>query len=109
MLHRLLNRYWDWVEQRAMRDPNIVLLRQELQTVGREYEAMPYEHLLQPAGVLSCRKVVNGLELSFAAEATHVDQNGDIHFCIDARLPGSRWRWMPSYQFKKRRDGSVYY
>ena len=93
-----------------MRDSRIVALRRAVETVGREFEAMPYERLLERAEVLSFTRIVDGLEMTFSAEAFDVDRNGDIHFCIDAdaTLLG-RWGWFPSYQFSKRRDGSVYH
>ena len=92
-----------------MKDPVYALLRREVEKVGREFEAMPYERLLEPAEVLSLTRVVDGVEISFSAEAFNVKSNGDIGFCIDAHTTPKRTWAQPSYQFFKRKDGSVYY
>ena len=82
-------------------------MRAAAQEIGREFESRPYEELLQPAEVLSVSRVFNGDLLHFAAEAYQVDSNGDIHFCIDVSGLSTTTSWLPSYQFIKRRDGSV--
>src|SRR6478736_4025149 len=93
----------------ARRRANAALLRRALATIGPEFEAKPYEALTEPAEVLSIFREFDGVRLGFSAEAYETKPNGDLCFCIDAGgletfpYPG------PSYQFKKRRDGSVYY
>jgi hypothetical protein len=96
-------------EARRMEDPLYALLRREVEKVGKEFEAMPYERLLEPAEHLSLSKVVDGVEICFSAEAFNVWKNGDIGFCVDAHAEPNRTWAQPSYQFFKRRDGSVYY
>jgi hypothetical protein len=96
-------------EARRMKDPIYALLRREVTSVGKEYEGLPYERLLEPAEVLSFSRVIDGVEISFSAEAFHVKQNGDAGFCIDASATPNRTGKQPSYQFYKRKDGSVYY
>lgn len=105
--HRLRAGYWRNVEQRCLEDPVCERLRRELAAVGKEFEAMPYERLLEPAEKLSFSRVVDGIEMSFSAEAYDVKKNGDICFCIDARARPARTRWQPSYRFVKRKDGTV--
>ena len=100
-------RYWDRVEQKCDADENCRKMRAAVQEIGREFEARPYEELLQPAEVLSVSRIFDGDLLHFSAEAFCVDDNGDIHFCIDAGGLPTKTFWQPSYQFIKRRDGSV--
>ena len=102
-------RFWQKVERRAQEDENCQILRRELDLIAKEYEAMSYEELLQPAEVLSREKVIDEATLYFSAEAFDVDKNGDIHFCIDAIGLPTKSLWKPGYVFKKRKDGSVYY
>jgi hypothetical protein len=92
-----------------MQDPIYQLLRREIERVAKEYEAMSYAALSRPAEELSRAEVVNGIEISFSAEACDVTKNGDICFCIDARAEPNRTGSQPSYRFFKRKDGSVYY
>ena len=82
-------------------------MRAAVREVGREFECKPYEELLQPAEVLSVSRIFDGDLLHFAAEAYRVDRNGDIHFSIDVSGLPTTTSWLPSYQFIKRRDGSV--
>lgn len=99
--------YWDRVSEECEADENCRKMRAAAQEIGREFESRPYEELLQPAEVLSVSRVFNGDLLHFAAEAYRVDSNGDIHFCIDVSGLSTTTSWLPSYQFIKRRDGSV--
>jgi len=102
-------RFWQGVERRAQKDRNHQILRRELELIAKEYEAMSYEELLQPVEVLSREKVLEEATIYFSAEAFDVDTKGDIHFCIDATGLPTKGLWKPSYVFKKRKDGSVYY
>jgi len=99
----------DQAEARRMKDPIYALLRREVSNVGEEFERFPYERLLEPAEALSFSRIVEGVEISFSAGAFHVKPNGDAGFCIDARANPNRTGAQPSYQFYKRKDGSVYY
>ena len=89
---------------------NFALLRRAGNVIGPEFEALPYERLLRPAEELSGEREFEGVRVQYSAEAYRVDRNGDIAFCIDihAKLP-TLLGIKPSYQFKKRRDGTVYY
>jgi hypothetical protein len=82
-------------------------MRAAAQELGREFESRSYEELLQPAEALSGSRIFSGDLLLFSAEAYRVDDNGDIHFCIDVSGLPTTVSWLPSYQFTKRRDGSV--
>lgn len=77
--------------------------------MGKEFESMEYDRLLEPAETLSFSRVVDGIELSFSAEAYNIKKNGDICFCIDARAMPNRTEWQPSYQFFMRKDGTIYH
>jgi hypothetical protein len=109
MLSRLWQRYWTRVEERCERDPLCRLLRREVTRVGQEFESRSYADLQRPAEELSFNRVVEGIEITFSAEAFTLKRDGDIGFCVDARAKGSEGRWQPSYQFYKRPDGSVYH
>lgn len=89
---------------------NYEFLRAAGESVGREYEAKCYDELRRPAEELSTTRIIDGVEVFFSAEAYEVKPNGDVCFCVDvdARLP-TLLGVKPSYQFVKRRDGSVYY
>ena len=99
--------YWDRVSQDCEADENCRKMRAAAQELGREFASKPYEELLEPAEVLSGSRVFDGDLLHFSAEAYCVDDNGDIHFCIDVNGLPTTTSWLPSYQFIKRRDGSV--
>ena len=109
MHHHLLDHFWDARERRCARDPVCRVLRREVRSVGREFEAMPYENLLQPAHPFSFSRTIDGVEIFFKAEAFQVDRNGDVHIWIDAGARGCALSWQPFYRFVKRRDGSIYY
>lgn len=109
LLNQLLSRHWENVEQRCCEDQICQLLLHEIAVVGKEFESMEYDRLLEPAETLSFSRVVDGIELSFSAEAYNIKKNGDICFCIDARATPNRTRWQPSYQFFKRKDQTVYH
>jgi hypothetical protein len=109
MLNHLLDHFWDARERRCARDPVCQVLRQEVKSVGKEFEAMPYENLLEPTQPFSFSRTVDGVEIFFKAEAFQVDRNGDVHIWIDAGARGCALSSQPSYRFVKRRDGSVYY
>jgi hypothetical protein len=113
-------RIGDWVnewiargEPRRLRDPIYALLRREVQSLGQEFEVLPYERLLELDDNLAYRsKVVDGVEIYFNTELVSVAKNGDLHVCIDARARAPEWKWrdvLPSYNFKKRKDGTVYW
>lgn len=89
---------------------NYQFLRRQVDIEGKKFEEMPYEELLKPAEILSRSRVVDGIKVYFSAEAYNIKENGDIAFCIDAgaHLP-TILGIKPSYQFFKRKDGSVYY
>ncbi|MHB0959523.1 MAG: hypothetical protein ACYC6N_03500 [Pirellulaceae bacterium] len=112
----LLNRVRDWLTRRGrageaqrMQDPIYALLRAEVTRLGKQFEALPFERLLEPDESWSMTKVVEGITLSFEAELFKIKDNGDIGVCIDARAEPNRTGRQPSYQFYKRKDGSVYY
>jgi len=105
----MLDMSWDSTERRRATDPVCCLLRRELLRVAREFEAMPYDCLLEPADALSFDCKVDGRTISFVADAFQVDRNGDLHFCVDAGASGCAPTWHPSYRFVKRKDGSIYY
>ena len=93
-----------------MKDPLYALLRREIEEIGKQFEAMPYKRLLEPDAWLNQIKVVDGVEIHFNVEYVDVMKNGDLIFCIDADAVGAnKWRSWPSYQFYKRKDGSVYH
>jgi hypothetical protein len=113
---RLGLRVAGWVargEPRRMQDPIYALLRREVQQLGKELEALPYERLREFDDRLAYTyKVVDGVDIYFNSELVSVAKNGDLHVCIDAgtRAPGWQWRGaLPSYNFMKRQDGSVYW
>lgn len=99
--------YWDRVTQECERDENCRKMRAAAEELGREFQSRSYEELLQPAEVLSGSRIFNGDLLHFSAEAYRVDDNGDIHFCIDFSGLPTKASWLPSYVFIKRRDGSI--
>jgi hypothetical protein len=106
-----------WVEARVERrepirmlDPIYALLREEVEVLGKELEALPYERLLALGDTAVYRKVVVNVERSFNAELVSVARNGDLHICIDAWAHAPHWRRrdvLPSYNFKKHKDGTV--
>ena len=99
--------YWSRVGQECDTDENCRKMRAAAHEIGREFESRPYDELLQPAEALSGSRIFNGDLLHFSAEAFRVDDNGDIHFCIDVSGLPTKMSWLPSHQFTKRRDGSV--
>ena len=110
---RWLNDRVDRREPRRLQDPIYALLRREVQHMGETLEALPYERLLEPdESVAYQATVLDGIEIAFSTEVVSVEKNGDIHVCIDAYANAPGWEWhdvLPSYSFKKRKDGSVYY
>jgi hypothetical protein len=109
MFRRFQQWYWDRQERKSLTDPVCAALKRAVERVGKEFERRPYDQLLEPAEKLSFSRVVDGIEMHFAAEAFTVNENGDIGFCIDAHTGSKRNGWQPSYQFFKRKDGTVYY
>lgn len=104
-------------ESRRMQDPIYALLRRKVELFGKELEALPYERLIDSEH-LSRSEVVDGVAAHFSVETVDVAQDGDLWICIDATAsapdgtPLRRWhRWQvqPSYEFRKRKDGSVHY
>jgi hypothetical protein len=113
-------RVGDWVgnrvdkrEPRRLKDPIYALLRREVQVRGKELEALPYERLLEcDESVAYTSRRIDGIDIYFNAEPVSVDRNGDLQVCVDANARVPDWNWrdvLPSYNFVKRRDGSVYY
>jgi hypothetical protein len=106
-----VNQWVDRGEPRRLQDPIYALLRREVQLLGEEYEALPYRRLLEFDDSLAYRsKVVDGVEIYFNAELVSTEKNGDLHIRIDATARAPEWKWrgvLPSYNFKKRRDGSI--
>jgi hypothetical protein len=108
-----------WVgngEPRRLQNPVYAVLRRETEIFGREMEALPYERLLEledmNSGLGAQYRVVDGFNLAFSSDALYVGKNGDVVICIDASSPDLRWWWfraLPSYEFTKRPDGTVYY
>jgi hypothetical protein len=99
-------------EPRRLQDPIYALLRREVQVVGKELEALPYERLLAFDDSLAYQaKNVEGIDIYFNSDLISVEKNGDLHICIDARAAVPGWKWrdvLPSYNFRKRNDGTVY-
>lgn len=94
-----------WIKKRQL---NFAVLRREVEIEGKKFEKMNYEELKKPAEELSTSRVVDGVEIHFSAEAYNTKDNGDLCFCIDANgLPCLFIK--PSYQFFKRKNGTVYY
>lgn len=100
-------------EPQRLQDPVCALLRREVQLRGHELEALPYERLHRFDDDLAyTSKVVDGVEIYFNAEVVSVDRSGDLHVCVDANARTPGWKWsdvLPSYNFKKRPDGTVYW
>jgi hypothetical protein len=100
-------------EPRRLQDPIYALLRREVQVVGKELEALPYERLLElDDSLASIAKVVDGVRIHFSTDLVSIEKNGDLHVCIDAYADAPDWKWrdvLPSYNFRKRKDGSVYW
>jgi hypothetical protein len=98
-------------EPRRLKDPIYALLRREIEQVGNELEALPYERLLECADTTYRSAVIDGVEVCFDTEVVSVAKNGALHVCVDARAMAPDWKWqdvLPSYNFRKRKDGSVY-
>jgi hypothetical protein len=52
------------------------------------------------------------VHIYFNSELVNVDKDGDLLICVDANADAPYWKWgetLPSYQFYKRKDESVYY
>jgi hypothetical protein len=64
---RLYDGYWARVAQGCAADENCRKMRAAAQEIGRDFEARPYEELLQPAEVLSGSRMFNGDLLWFSA------------------------------------------
>jgi len=88
---------------------NFGFMRTAVIKVGKEFEQKSYQELLRPAEELSITRLVDGEKLTFSAESVKVEKNGDLHFCIDANGLSTLFGIKPSYQFIKRKDGSIYY
>jgi hypothetical protein len=103
----------DQHEPQRLKDPIYALLRREVQVRGRELEGLPYERLIEFDDALAyTSRRVDGIDVYFDAELVKVDRNGDLHVCIDSNARAPDWDWrgvLPSYNFVKRKDGSVYY
>ena len=91
------------------RRANFALLRRALEVVGPEFERRPYDELTIRAEELSFARVFEGVSIAFSAEAYGREKNGDLSFCIDADGPPTFPFPGPSWNFYKRKDGSVYY
>jgi hypothetical protein len=97
-----------------MQDPIYAVLRRKVELFGKELEALPYEHLLDSEH-LSRSEVVEGVTVHLSVETVEVAKDGDLRICIDAtasRPDGKalrRWQVQPSYEFRKRKHGSVHY
>jgi hypothetical protein len=95
-----------------LRDPIYALLRREVQVVGRQFEALPYERLLDFDDSLAYQaKNIDGIDIYFNSDLISVEKNGDLHICIDAQAVVPGWKWrdvLPSYDFWKRKDGTVF-
>ena len=109
MIGRWLDAFWTRVAKKAGRDPVIRALERELSTVGKHFESMAYDELIDFDQDHVVTRRVDGIDMTFSGEAYDVRPNGDVAFCIDASTPGRRFTWLPSYRFFKRRDGSIYY
>jgi hypothetical protein len=93
------------------RKSNLLLLRSIADTVGKEIESWNYQKLSKPSEDLSFSRQIDGIHVTFSLEAYEVNENGDIHICIDvdSKIPTFPYIKRPSYVFWKQRDGSVYY
>jgi hypothetical protein len=100
-------------EPRRLQDPIYAMLRREVQVVGKQLEALPYERLLDfDDSLMYQAKNVDGIEIYFNSNQISVEKNGDLQICTDANAVAPGWQWrdaLPSYNFWKRKDGTVYY
>jgi hypothetical protein len=108
LISRLIDAYFSRVDRKHQADPVVQALRRELESVGKQFEAMTYEELLD-CQELSFTRRVSEIEVTFSTDLFVVRPNGDLGFCIDASTSSRRFRWQPSYQFYKRKNGGVYY
>jgi len=98
---------WNWLQR--LRE-NRAVLRREVNAVGAEFEAKPYEELKEiPNEGPPVTRVVEGREVWFSAEVYGIKPNGDLEVCIDAGGLPMLLGIKPSYHFFKRPDGAVYY
>src|SRR5579863_3650757 len=95
--------------RRRQYQQNLKAMRQAVEIIGKEYEQKPYDELLLPAEQGSTKRVFDGHMLSFSAEAFNVNKDGDVGFCVDAAGLPTLFEVKPSYQFWKRKDGSIHY
>ncbi len=108
--NNIWGRYWRRVQAKSENDPVCSKVWQELNKVGKDFEQRNYNELLKPAEEISFSKNIDGVEIFFSAEAYNIKKNGDICFSIDADTKSPKIKgWKPSYQFCKRKDGTVYY
>ncbi|GBF79648.1 hypothetical protein [Aphanothece sacrum] len=96
-------------QKRQQLKHNYQLLKQAVETVGKEFEQKSYLELLQPAEELFTVKMFEEHYLTFSGEAYHLKKDGTICFCLDVDGLPTLFGIKPSYHFYKRRDGSVYY
>ena len=106
MLNKLLSELFPQTQK--LQD-NYETLLTEVNKVGKIYERKSYEELLLPAEQNSIEITIGDRTLYFSAEAYNIKSDGTLCFCIDADGLPTLWGVKPSYQFYKRRDGSVYY
>ena len=106
MLNQLLLQLFPQTEKLL---ENYEVLQHEVNKIGKVYEQKSYEELLLPAEQNSTEIRAGDRTLYFSAEAYHIKPDRTLCFCIDADGLPTLWGVKPSYQFYKRRDGSVYY
>jgi hypothetical protein len=94
----------------AERRQNFALLQAIADAIGREFESKPYDELLLIESAPPLSRTVDGIVVSVSARARRRPADDALSVSVDIRsdLPtplGAR----PTYTFRKRRDGSVFY
>jgi hypothetical protein len=86
------------------------LLREAVNEVGAECEKWPYDVLDRPAEWQpTLIRIIAGRQVSFTVDCREKKPSGDLVISIDADGLRTLAGVKPSYQFAKRRDGTVYY
>lgn len=78
--------------------------------IGKEYESKSYDELSMLDETIEHEIFENGIRVIYYAGLYNKKENGDLHISIDfhSELP-TFLGIKPTYQFKKRPDGAVYY
>lgn len=90
------------------RRQNFALLQAIADAVGKEFEARPYEELLDAGSLPKFTREMDGVHVEVTARARRRPDNAvsvAVEFRSDLPIPlGAR----PTYTFRKRPDGSVF-